>query len=688
MFKPIIPCLTLLFMWDSFAAGPNEVQIVANNLSLNDTVFETHSGAIVIGDGIRLQAKNISYTRDLSSEKKTHTILAEGDVMIIYDHRIFIADKVQYNFIEKTGLLYNATTYDNLWFISGKKVTLEKDYTVKINKAILTSSEHSTPEFALHAKSLTLKPQNSLSAKGLKITYLNFPLIYFPYFYTSLGTNEDSKINYKLTWDSGQGPKFSMRYQIFSNEVSDLFFRFDFRIKRGIAGAIEGSYLPDSKLVDFRSKNYLAHDTFFNDNNPNQKRTRYRLQGILNARNETENFKAFLRYDKYSDVNMPLDFNADDFELNTALKTELIIQNSDPLLSTNFYLRPKINSFQGFKQEIPTLKLGFKPLNIGKTGAIFENNCNFSYLNYQYNQSLLIPIPSYHSGRLELHETIKRPFNLFYLNLTPWVGYDGIFYSNSPSSTPSFENLLLYGISANTLLKSSSGNFSHLIKPYADFFTLKPLSLKNHYLFSYDDGFDPYQVLKVGLSNHFYYNTLKCDLDIYALRFYNQTNLKNNFPKVGFNFDVDQESVYFYSKCIYNTENQVFDQANFGMKWTINQYVALKTEFRHRGKYGFRKVDYDDYTLDVTQNTSDLLISPISSPRNAANASLQINISRSTQLRYESNIGWARKNQPSYHEFRFDLLKMIATNWRLRVSFMHLVNDDQVTFGLSLVPNP
>ncbi len=108
MFKSIISCLTLFSVLDCFALEQNQLQIIANDLSLNDTLFETHSGAIIIGDGIRLQAKNILYTRDLNSEKKVHTVIAEGDVMIVYDHRIFIADKIEYNFIAKTGLLYNA----------------------------------------------------------------------------------------------------------------------------------------------------------------------------------------------------------------------------------------------------------------------------------------------------------------------------------------------------------------------------------------------------------------------------------------------------------------------------------------------------------------------------------------------------------------------------------------------------
>ncbi len=677
-----------LFLITSFSLFASEqVQVLANHLHFEDETFSTNSGALIVGDNIRIQAKNVHYKRALKSEKKEHSIVAEEDLMIVYNGRIFLADKLEYNFLTREGFMTRGLTYDNLWFISGDKIELNSDKSITIQNAMITTSEKPKAEFALHAAILKLKSKSSLSAKHLKVSFLNVPIFYMPFFYSSLNEKDHSKLKYKVTWDSGQGPKLSMRYQIYSSKVSDLFLRFDFRLNRGIAGAIETDYTSENQLIDFKTKNYLAHDTFFNDSNPNRKITRYRLQGIMHAQDDADTFLALMRYDKYSDPNMPLDFDADDFELNTALKTELIIQKLHPLIATNFILTPKINSFQGFKQEIPTLRLGFKPLNLGKTGLIFENNLNFSYLNYQYNQSLEIPIPSFHSGRLEAYENIYWPIDLKYLVITPALSYNGIYYTNSPDHQDPFENLFTYSLQMSTSLKKTTENFSHLINPYVKYSKIQPIHLKPHYIFSYDDGYDPYQFVKIGVKNHFFILNEKIDLDLFAFHFIDQNNFKTSFPKIGLDLDYDQDRFYFNSNCIFNAENHVFDQANFEFKWTVNQYVAFKTGIRHRGRFGYRKVNFEDFTLDVNQNTETLLRSPISNPRNAANFAIQCNATKSTQLRYESNIGWNKKDQPFYHEFRLDLFKMIATNWKLRVSYMHLVNDDQVAFGLTLVPN-
>ena len=678
-------CLFLFFCLPIIAQ--EQVHIQAHDLQLEDYTFSTSSGAVISSSNIRIQAESITYTRNLKSPHPIHTLFGKNNIMISYGGRILIADEITYDFIQKKGIVKNGITYDNLFFVSAKEIHLNSDQSITFLKGSITTSEMPQAEFSIDTQNVVLKQKESLAAKHLVVRYANIPIFYLPYFYASLKKNDESKIQYKLTWDSGQGPKFSMRYAILSLDHLDLFARFDFRLNRGIAGAIESDFLSENQKTIFQTKNYLAHDTFFNDSDPNQKKTRYRLQGIYSHLDEEKDFYAFMRYDKYSDPNMPLDFEGDDFELNTALKTELILQKTHPLVSVDFYLSPKINSFQGFKQEIPTLRLGFTPLAVGKTGIIFENRLNLSYLNYQYNQDLETPISSFHSGRLEMHETLSRPIDAKFIKFTPYASYRGIFYTDNPLDNQVLENLFIYGIQGASSFKKTFSDAIHLVQPYFDFYQLSHVNRSQHYVFSYEDGFDPYTVLRWGVKNGIVTKNSKWDIDLFTFYFFKQKNLSHALPKICLNWDIDFSSVYFNSNWIYNTDQKSFDQANFGLLWTINQYVALKGEFRHRGRFGFRKVNFEDFTLDVNQNYEELLNSPISIPRNAANFSTQLNITKATQLRYESNIGWARENQPFYHEFRFDLMTMIATNWRLKLSYMHLVNDNQVAAGISLVPN-
>jgi hypothetical protein len=671
-----------------FPQKAGDLQIHIQDVHLEDDVLSTDQGAVIYGDHFRIQAKKIKYTRHLHQNPPIHTLVAEDDLMVIFEGRIFIGSKLEFDFVEEKGVLTNGLTYDNLWFVGGTSITFQKDRTIAIDDAYLTTSESPPEDFALWARHLTLKPNEYLYVQGLKFTVRKIPVFYLPTLYANLKKGEKSRVRYKVTWDKGQGPKFSMRYNVYSSLDADVFFRFDFRFSRGLAGAIETDYDSSHMNLKCQSKSYLAHDTFFNDNNPNQKRIRYRLQGILEGESDDETLKTFVRYDKISDKNMPLDFPGDDFELNTAQRTELIVYKQTPISVTNFYFRPNINNFQGFKQELPTFNLSLKPLNLGASGILSESRINTSFLDYQYATDLGQSIPGFQSLRLELHELLSRPIDLYFVHILPKVGYDGIFYSQSPLSHNVLEQLLNYGVEVNTTLKKKFSKVTHLATPYFKFDVLHPFKLNDHYIFSLQDGYDTYETLKIGLKNYLMSSSAKMTLDVYALRFLDQRFLTANFPKLGLECNLLVPLMDFDARVIYNDQSHSFDEANFGIKWTLSEYFAIKTELRHRGKYAYRKVDFDDYILDVNRNPQELIKTPISDPRNSFISTLQLNLTRNTTIRFQSHTGWARPNQPSYTEYKLDILSMIASNWRFRLSFMHLVNDDQVSFGLSLIPNP
>ncbi len=93
--------------------------------------------------------------------------------------------------------------------------------------------------------------------------------------------------------------------------------------------------------------------------------------------------------------------------------------------------------------------------------------------------------------------------------------------------------------------------------------------------------------------------------------------------------------------------------------------------------------------MEVTRDIHDLLHSPLSDGRNTLLSRLQIKIAPQWVVRLESHIGWGRGGEPNYNEGKFDLITMISTSWRLRLTFIHSLaphkKNDQFTFGLSLV---
>ena len=142
----------------------------------------------------------------------------------------------------------------------------------------------------------------------------------------------------------------------------------------------------------------------------------------------------------------------------------------------------------------------------------------------------------------------------------------------------------------------------------------------------------------------------------------------------------------FSSNFGWNTEENVLNYANFALQWTASKDYAFSLEWLHRSKYHWRKDDHSNYILDVTRTASQLLDSPLSDGRNTLLAKAQLRLAPNWTCRIQTHTGWGRgAREKGYTEGKVDFYTLVATNWQLRLSYMHTVRDDQFRCGLSLV---
>lgn len=680
-------CYCLLFSINLFSLTiPNKIQDL--DIRLKDPHFEknvltTFSGGVIESATFRIQALHIRY------DQKRSEIEAKGNLMVIFNKRIFIGDHLYYNVKEHTGILTQGKTFDNLWIIGGETITFHSNKSISIQNAFLTTSEIDPPDYAITASQLTLDHNGLLAAKRVKFHFKHVPLFYLPIFRMNLKESKNTRLKYAVTWDKGQGPKFSMRYRIYSWEHTDLFFRFDFRINRGFGGAFESDFHAKHADIRFQTKSYIAHDTFFADPDPNRRKTRWRLQGFGIAKSDDENTKALLRYDWISDRNMPQDFKTDDFELNTAKRTELFVNHMHPVVATDLYVRPNINQFQGFKQQLPTLKIDIHPLQLGQSKIMVDNSINASFLDYAYAKDLQIPLPGFHSLRLQTTQRAYRTFHLWGLDVTPSVSYRGILYSNTPQSQTIIENLLHYRIDTSSSLMRQFKTTTHVATPYIQFDSLRPMKNKHHFIFDLSDGYARIQQLKFGVRNDFYSSSQFGNpwfrLDCFGYQFLNTRQLATTIPKFGYFAELNLSQFSLFSNVIYNHTEALYDKVNFGLKWTLNAFFAIGLDFLHRSSFYYRKDDEDNFVLDTNISKEALLSTPISDSRNLFVAKTQLNIPPNWTIRFQAHAGWARADQPNYAEYRIDIFNMITSHWKVRLSLMKTTDTIEFSSGISLV---
>ncbi len=649
------------------------------NINLKDPVFSqgiisTDQGGIISNSELRIQARHISYTNKIENGISIKKVVAEGDLLLEYNGRIFVGEKLEYDLLNKTGIMKKGRTSTEYWFVGGDEIELLPDGSFWISNAYLTTVEGQDSWWELSSSKISISENSVLSAKNIKISFFDFPIFWFPKISMDLKLIKDSPIRYKFIWDQVLKQKISMRYELYSTETFDLFGRFDYRFKRGPGAAIETDYHSLNERTHFQTKNYGAYDKVTPDEQGNK---RFRLQGLLTHDSADEKTHVHMGYDRLSDDKMPQDFKSDNFELNTQKRTILWVNHHEDNTFTRFVFQPRINYFQSINQQLPLLSLDIRPFPLGNSGILFDNSFSAGYLNYVYSRSLAQELHSSRSGRCETQNRLYRHCSWGPVSFTPSVGFNGIFYSNSPHHHTAGQAVGSYGFNLSTRLIRSYPSLKHTLQPYFRFegLTAPTSSNHKHYIFNIDDGYAQQNLFRPGLYQTFYprRSALLPDvsLDLYTQIFLGPTAFHRTLPKLYMTTDFSYPSWTVSTDLIYNLQELLFDRANIRSAWTLSESLAFAIEFRHRSKYDWKKSDHDNYILDIARPIDELLHSPISDGRDTLLSRFQIRFTPLWTCHIETHHGWGRKNEPRYDSYEIKVATLLTGRWQLEFGYKY-----------------
>ncbi|NGX50213.1 MAG: LPS-assembly protein LptD [Chlamydiae bacterium] len=693
----LLPLLLLLFI-SPLAAAPQQFTINLKDPQYRDGTISTDQGGVITSPELRIQARHIVYINRGEKGEAVHRVIAEGELMVDRGGHTYVGRRLEYDFITKTGIVYDGVTAIDLWFLGGEKIRLNPDKSFYLYNAFVTTSENQKADWKIHSRTVEITKKNQLAAKNVTFRFFETPIFWLPSFKSNLKTVTDSPVRYRLDWDKGLSPKLDMRYRIYSWEKLALFLRFNVRPSKGVGAAFESDYHSLNRRTQFLTRSYVDHDAFYRDTNSDRPRTHYRLQGLYKVQNEKGNTHLHATYDWLSDKNMQTDFNDDQFELKTAKETVLEMRNTQDWMIFGINGRFRVNTFQGMKQELPETFWTPKSFQLGESGIISQNRLKVAYLDYVSATDIEASVPDFNAARLSTHNELYRPFTRSGFTLTPLIGFNGIFYGDSQLDHPVGQAVLTYQLLLDLMLKRNYPRACHHLQPYAVYqgLTHPTTSPDSPYIFSIQDGFNRLNLLKTGVRNLFYFKSAplfepNIIADLYAYSFFADSTFKKTVPKIQGDFTWNFPSWRFQSRLGWNIEEQLLDYANIALAWTINENFAFKTEYRHRSRFYWRRDDPNNFIMEVSRDISDLLKSPLSDGRNTLLSQLQIKIAPQWIARIESHIGWGRGKEPNYNEVKVDLITMISTSWRLRITFVHAPapkkKNDRFAFGLSLVKN-
>lgn len=676
-------------------AEDQSVTVDLRNPNYKNGILFTDQGGVIRSKDLRIQAKSIQYTHKTEDGKPIHRIEAEGDLMIQYLGKVYVGSELEYNFLTKTGTVYDAKTFATLWYVGGDQIQLNPDGSYKAQNAFFTTCENTDSTWDIHAGRIHLHKNDLLEAKKVRFRLFRMSTFWLPSFKINLKKFKEPILRYTINWDK-KGPKASVRYQFFSWKDLALYGRLDYQIKTGFSGAFETEYFPNDKKLTFVTRSFLGSDRL---ENALDKQRRYRLQGAWNAESRSGKTNTTLTWDKYSDVRMPSDFKSEDFEVNTAKRTLFYVHHQEPGAITSLKVRPRVNSFESIKQDLPTLFFSARPNTLGKSQIMYDLWAKASYLDFVYSDQLVHSLPSMCSSRVEIKPTLYRPFHIGPICLTPYAGLVGIFYGSSATGQSRGLVTCSYGGSIMTEIKRDFATIRHSIQPYLNYYGLShpTVASNDHYIFSIQDGYAKLNQLQIGIRQLIFSkkhpsSDARMTLDLYTNAFFLEKKIPQTLPRLYLLWGWSYPSFELSFHNCWNFRHQVLDFSNSRFRITVNENAAFTLDLLYRSRYDWRKADHENFIVDVTRSESELLDSPLSDRRLSVLTNAFFRLTPFWECRLQSHHGFLREKQDYnpprahlYNEFKIDLFTYLSTNWKLRLSYSHTIKDDRVTAGISLI---
>jgi len=653
---------------------------------LQNGVLKTTKGGVITADNIRIQARTITYTRKVIDGKSVFKIEADGDLMIDYGDRVFVGTHLVYDFNTQRGLIDEATTAVEPWYIGGKVIRLLPDGKYTMEEGYITTCPSAASEWQIHADNVSVPKDNQLAASNIQMRFLKIPLFWVPTFTGNVRKILRAPIKWKFHFGGARGSRLTMRYRFMSREQFNAFLRLDLR-RRGLGGGIETEYFSKDKQEKFLTRNYVANDFSVADPSKSQ---RFRFAGEYSNRVYNDKVSIDAHYDRLSDADMPSDFNLTDFSIITAQRTQVLIQRFHPASVQSIIARIRINPFQTLNQELPTFDWRFRPFVLGDSGIISDNDFEACYLNFVYAKGS--STTDYNSPRYHTENFLYRPFPFSFATFTPQAGFVGNFYGNSPGGDNKWKGIGVFGAEIHSTVYRHFGESKHTVTPYVNYkyYTTPTTSPDLHFIFDANDAWSSLNLMRVGMRHNIYSKSegkIFSDFsgDIYANAFFDTNTLSKKVPKIYGDFKFTRlRNLLVGLNTAWDFRNDQIDHYNILTKWTRNEDFAISAEYRHRKAFDWRKADRTRFLLESFRTETALQNSSLSDERSTVLANCFYRFAPKWTLHVQSRYG-RRKNSPRYLEYQADVITTIRCNWQIKFSYQKQESDDRFSFHFKLV---
>ncbi|OGW79391.1 MAG: hypothetical protein A3G33_03365 [Omnitrophica bacterium RIFCSPLOWO2_12_FULL_44_17] len=371
--------------------------------------------AVVTQDDIELTADNVSINVDTKEGwSKGHVVLRQGKDSLIS------GESAYFDFDDRKGTFDNARLYQYPWYGYAEKIEQINKGKVKAHDAYFTSCNMSHPHYDIHAKNVTIYPDDKIVATNVTFRILETPVFWWPYFQMPL--NHDTMLNVQPGYsdDFGAYVLTSKGFSINKNIKGTA--HLDYYQKRGFGAGVDFDYKFERAGVG-QIKLYGIHDKKTPDEketNPYTKKTKeYRGRVTINHKMRLDPLTVLdVQWNEISDERFLQDFFEGEYREEIDPKSLISIVRNARQYSLLANFQKRTNDFSTVGEKTPEIIFDWLRKPLFGTGFYYTNEEGF--VNFNQKQRFAPDGPN--TVQFYTDQEISYPFRIMkHYNLIPYV---------------------------------------------------------------------------------------------------------------------------------------------------------------------------------------------------------------------------------------------------------------------------
>ena len=406
-------------------------------IEINAESTHYDGGIAYADDNVVLGYREIRiYCDHAQYDTETRDVVAEGNVRIYRDGRLFVADRVIYN-LESKVLNAAEVSGDSLPFrFHGESLgTLgPKAYFVK--NGVFTTSDSSKPDYTLRARTIRVYSQDHVVLSNVRLYIGQTPVFWFPYIYQSLDKEQAFTITpgYNSTW----GGYLLGSYTFPLSEHVHGKVRLDLLLDRGVGLGFEAGWGSGKGEKDWgRFKAYSIEDSNAGINKTGLKREaidpgRFRVS-FQDRTYLTEDIYFTADINRLSDARYLQDFESSEFRHNPNPDNMVALTKWNENYVATLLARENLNEDHFDQTErLPEFSIEGKRSPIFKSPVFWENVSSVGFLKRNFAGDSLLN--DYSTFRADTFQQLTMPETFGgWLSFVPRIGARATYYTQTGS---------------------------------------------------------------------------------------------------------------------------------------------------------------------------------------------------------------------------------------------------------------